>query len=181
MRRHPAPPARYVSARSGGCLSVCRRFFCEYTYRVSNRRAPAVTALPAGRSSFSLVPGAIAAWRIVVGAGSPLRALRHFSASLRECARKPSRAIKMPLPRLTTLIVFRRVSLPQHFSCFNFCRARPLPARMRAHIRMSAPSRRTRPRVTANPSDNGIHQKAVAQKRLPLLFSLPARRRKPAP
>lgn len=128
----------------------------------------------------ALISCMIAAWRVAVWAGSPCRAMRHFSASLRECARKLSRAIKMPLMRHATLIVLWHVLLLQHFSCSDFCRARPLPAWMRAHIRMSAPSRRTRPRVTANPSDNGIHQKAVAQKRLPLLFSVSTRSRKPA-
>ena len=111
----------------------------------------------------ALISCMIAAWRVAVGVGSLLRALRHFSASLRESARKLSRAIKMPLMRHATLVVLWHVFLSQHFSCSDFCRARPLPAWMRAHMRMSAPSRRTRPRVTANPSDNGIHQKAVAQ------------------
>ena len=86
----------------------------------------------------------IAVWRAAARAGSPLRALRHFSASQRECARKLSRAIKMPLMRRATLIVLWHVFLSQHFSCFDFCRARPLPAHKRAHIRMSAPSRGSR-------------------------------------
>ena len=46
--------------------------------------------------------------------------------------------------RHATLIVLRPVFLSQHFSCSDFCRARPLPAHKRAHIRMSAPSRRSR-------------------------------------
>lgn len=46
--------------------------------------------------------------------------------------------------RHATLIVLWHVFLSQHFSCSNFCRARPLPANKRAHIRMSAPSRRSR-------------------------------------
>lgn len=190
---------------------------------VASRRSR--LCLPGARPSRSF-PGAIAVWRAAVRAGSPLRALRRFSAGPRECARKLSRAIKMPLMRHATLIVLWHVFLSQHFSCSDFCRARPLPAHKRAHIRMSAPSRRsrrtsklkrkgqgkcascadsrkprttlterietkppvrhrpprrTRPGLRRTPSDNGIYQKAVAQKRLPLLFSLPASHRKPAP
>ncbi len=86
----------------------------------------------------------IAVWRAAVRAGSLPRALGRFSAGPRECARKFSRAIKIPLMRHATLIVLRHVFLSQHFSCSNFCRARPLLAHKRAHIRMSAPSRRSR-------------------------------------
>ena len=46
--------------------------------------------------------------------------------------------------RHATLIVLWHVFLSRHFSCSDFCRARPLPAHKRAHIRMSAPSRRSR-------------------------------------
>ena len=135
--RFPAPSsgaARPIRCGSVGLLfAFSLRFFVStliVSQTVASRRSR--LCLPGARPSRSF-PGAIAAWRVPDGAGSPLRALRRFSASPRECARKLSRAIKMPLPRRTTPIVFRFVFSPQHFSCSDFCRARPLPAHKRAH------------------------------------------------
>ena len=118
--------------------------FCEYTYRVSSRRAPSAAALSAGRS----YPGAL-----FLHDRRMARSSRGEQSSARIAAffRGPARMRPKTLPCYqnashTPCSTYRALAcfLITTLFVFRFCRARPLPAHKRAHIRMSAPSRRSR-------------------------------------